>query len=151
LGTPKMAQAKPLGQPSYAASAPDLDEKQFGQLVAFVDTLPRPERVTLDNPVARDQAAHGQMVFSSVGCAACHTPDVGGVKEVYSDFLLHTIEDPPPGSIPDRGDSGRYPDLDPSAPLPEDHPLPSEWKTPPLWGVADSAPYFHDGGSPTLQ
>ena len=38
----------------------------------------------------------------------------------------------------------------PSVPLPDGHPLPEEWKTPPLWGVADSAPYFHDGGSPTL-
>ena len=28
---------------------------------------------------------------------------------------------------------------------------PNEWRTPPLWGVADSAPYFHDGGSATLQ
>jgi len=36
-------------------------------------------------------------------------------------------------------------------PLPEDYPLPEEWKTPPLWGVADSAPYFHDGGSSTLE
>ena len=36
-------------------------------------------------------------------------------------------------------------------PLPDGHPLPDEWKTPPLWGVADSAPYFHDGGSPTLE
>ncbi len=35
-------------------------------------------------------------------------------------------------------------------PLPPDEPQPDEWKTPPLWGVADSAPYFHDGGSPTL-
>ncbi|MEM7454702.1 MAG: di-heme oxidoredictase family protein [Planctomycetota bacterium] len=25
-----------------------------------------------------------------------------------------------------------------------------EWKTPPLWGCADSAPYMHDGRSPTL-
>ncbi|MGL6096865.1 MAG: di-heme oxidoredictase family protein, partial [Fimbriiglobus sp.] len=25
------------------------------------------------------------------------------------------------------------------------------WKTPALWGVADSAPYFHDGGSATLE
>lgn len=24
------------------------------------------------------------------------------------------------------------------------------WKTPPLWGVADSAPYLHDGRAPTL-
>jgi CxxC motif-containing protein (DUF1111 family) len=39
----------------------------------------------------------------------------------------------------------------PSVPLPDGHPLPDEWKTPPLWGVAGSAPYFHDGASPTLE
>src|SRR5262249_6589248 len=27
---------------------------------------------------------------------------------------------------------------------------PSEWRTPPLWGVADSAPYLHDGRAATL-
>jgi cytochrome c peroxidase len=25
-----------------------------------------------------------------------------------------------------------------------------EWRTPPLWGVADSAPYMHDGRADTL-
>ena len=25
-----------------------------------------------------------------------------------------------------------------------------EWRTPPLWGCADSAPYMHDGRAPTL-
>jgi CxxC motif-containing protein (DUF1111 family) len=29
-------------------------------------------------------------------------------------------------------------------------PQPSEWRTPPLWGVADSAPYLHDGRAATL-
>jgi CxxC motif-containing protein (DUF1111 family) len=28
--------------------------------------------------------------------------------------------------------------------------LQREWKTPPLWGVADSAPYLHDGRAETL-
>ncbi len=28
--------------------------------------------------------------------------------------------------------------------------LQREWRTPPLWGVADSAPYLHDGRSETL-
>ncbi len=27
---------------------------------------------------------------------------------------------------------------------------PSEWRTPPLWGVADSGPYLHDGRAATL-
>jgi cytochrome c peroxidase len=45
---------------------------------------------------------------------------------------------------------GSYADAIP-VPLPEDHPQPAEWKTPPLWGVADSAPYFHDGSCSTLE
>ena len=28
--------------------------------------------------------------------------------------------------------------------------LQREWRTPPLWGVADSAPYLHDGRASTL-
>ena len=51
---------------------------------------------------------------------------------------------------PRGGGAGGYRET-PPVPLPEDYPLPEEWKTPPLWGVADSAPYFHDGGSPTLE
>ena len=42
---------------------------------------------------------------------------------------------------------------EPPLPLPDDSddgPAPSEWRTPPLWGVADSAPYMHDGRAPTL-
>jgi CxxC motif-containing protein (DUF1111 family) len=28
--------------------------------------------------------------------------------------------------------------------------LNAEWRTPPLWGVADSAPYLHDGRAENL-
>jgi CxxC motif-containing protein (DUF1111 family) len=38
------------------------------------------------------------------------------------------------------------PDSDPTS-----GPQPSEWRTPPLWGVADSAPYLHDGRAATLE
>jgi CxxC motif-containing protein (DUF1111 family) len=29
--------------------------------------------------------------------------------------------------------------------------LQREWRTPPLWGVADTAPYLHDGRAETLK
>src|SRR5205085_2134309 len=87
----------------------------------------------------RSEAERGKALFATIGCAACHTPDLGGVAGVYSDFLLHRIVD----------DRKNYSE-DPDVPLPAGHPLPEEWKTAPLWGVADSAPYFHDGASPTL-
>ena len=84
-----------------------------------------------------------------MGCAICHVPNMGGVKGIYSDFLLYTLEDPPP-----PGGGGSYGPPPPQLQLPdrpEDDPKPSEWKTPPLWGVADSAPYMHDGSSSTLR
>jgi CxxC motif-containing protein (DUF1111 family) len=144
LGTPTMAQAAPLSAPDYT-SAPDLDKKQFRALVAFVKTLPKP----VENSAAEPTAEHGKELFSSVGCAACHVPNIGGVKGVYSDFLLYTLDDPSAsGSVEGYGPPPKQLNL---PERPEQLAKPEEWKTPPLWGVADSAPYFHDGASPTLE
>ena len=144
LGNPLMEQAKPLGQPSYPASRPDLDDKQFAALVAFVDTLPRPKQVWPEGP-ERQTAERGQKLFATVGCVLCHVPDLGGVEGIYSDLLLHELEDKSAGA------DGYGNPAPPPLPLPDGLPRLTEWKTPPLWGVADSAPYFHDGGSPTLE
>ena len=32
-----------------------------------------------------------------------------------------------------------------------EQPTPGEWRTAPLWGVADSGPYLHDGRAVTLE
>ncbi len=112
--------------------------------MAFVKTLPKPVMVDGDATAVR-----GKELFASVGCAVCHVPDMGGVKGIYSDFLLYTLEDPPP-----PGGGGYGPTPPPQlqlAPRPDDEPRPEEWKTPPLWGVADSAPYLHDGSAATLR
>lgn len=144
LGTPLTEQAKPLSDPGRSA-APDLDKKQFKQLVGFVKSLPKPVEVG-----GGEAAVRGKELFASVGCATCHVSDMGGVKGVYSDFLLYTLNDPPP-----PGGGGEYgPPPPPQLNLPDrpdDEPKPEEWKTPPLWGVADSAPYLHDGSAKTLR
>jgi mono/diheme cytochrome c family protein len=145
LGNPAREQAKPLGCKDYPEVKPDLDRTQFNNLVAFVDTLPRPEEAAPKSPELVAEAARGKELFKTVGCAICHTPDMGGVSGIYSDFLLHSLEDKSNG-----GDSA-YGPQSPEFPLPREYPQPDEWKTPMLWGVADSAPYFHDGGSPTLE
>jgi mono/diheme cytochrome c family protein len=146
LGTPLREQVAPLNDGGYAAPASDLDRKQFKALVAFVDTLPCPAEATSDDPRLADQAARGKELFTAVGCAVCHVPDLGGVSGVYSDLLLHTIEDPTLLGGPGYGQQAP-----PEVPLPEELPKESEWRTPPLWGVADSAPYLHDGRAPTLR
>jgi CxxC motif-containing protein (DUF1111 family) len=145
LGNPKMEQARPWTQAAHTNAGPDLDDAQFRALVAYVDTLPRPVEILPDDQGSLECAERGKAVFSQIGCALCHTPDLGGVQGVYSDFLLHRL------SRPDSSGSS-YDQLDGiPIPLPDEHPLPDEWKTPALWGVADSAPYFHDGASPTLE
>jgi CxxC motif-containing protein (DUF1111 family) len=143
LGNPLMEQTRPWTHATLAKVDADLNATQFRALVAFVDTLPRPVEVLPNDPKVQEQADRGRVLFHQIGCAICHTPDLGGVQGVYSDFLLHRVIEP-------RGQGSGYAEI-PGIPLPENHPLPDEWKTPPLWGVADSAPYFHDGASPTLE
>ncbi len=48
------------------------------------------------------------------------------------------------------GSYGEPPEPLPGAPGGDPAPTPDEWRTPPLWGVADSAPYMHDGRAKTL-
>ena len=144
LGNPVLDQARPIGH-NYPDVPPDLDRNQFRSLVAFVDTLPRPEMVTPESSVDAEKARSGEALFAKVGCAGCHTPEIGGLAGVYSDFLLHRLDDRT------HGGSGYTTRETPEIPLPEAFPLPEEWKTPPLWGVADSSPYFHDGTAPTLE
>jgi CxxC motif-containing protein (DUF1111 family) len=124
----------------------DLNSTQFGALVAYIESLPRPEQVLPSDQHGRIMAEKGEEVFNSIGCAECHTPEIGGVSGVYSDFLLYSLEG---GDDPDDEGGGYGPQIDP-VPWPDDVPQAEEWHTPPLWGVADSAPYFHDGRSPSL-
>ncbi|MBI3468039.1 MAG: HEAT repeat domain-containing protein [Planctomycetes bacterium] len=110
----------------------------------------------------------GQQLFERLGCATCHVPALGSVEGIYSDLLLHDM-----GAR--LADSGEYygvprPDLsagtarsisprqgsqdnkpDGKAPERTGPPSPQEWRTPPLWGCRDSAPYLHDGRAPTLE
>jgi CxxC motif-containing protein (DUF1111 family) len=144
LGNPVMDQAKPIGH-DYPTVPADLDRKQFRQLVAFVDTLPRPVEILPESSTETALASQGKTLFGQIGCASCHTPDMGGIDGVYSDFLLHRLDDR------SNGGDGYATRETPQVPLPEAFPLPEEWKTAPLWGVADSAPYFHDGGSTNLE
>ena len=144
LGNPNLEQAKPIGH-DYPDVPPDLDKKQFRNLVAYVDTLPRPEAITPASIGDAELARHGEALFNTVGCAVCHTPEIGGLAGVYSDFLLHRLDDR-------SGGGSEYRTVESiEVPLPEAFPLPEEWKTPPLWGVADSAPYLHNGSARTLE
>ncbi len=131
------------------SAADDMSAEQITALASFVAALPTPEQRLPESESDRKAVAHGSQLFRSTGCAECHTPTVGSAEGVYSDFLLYQVEDPPPGNGGGGGGSYGGGPVEPE-PTPSSDPLPEEWKTPPLWGVADTAPYMHDGRALTL-
>jgi CxxC motif-containing protein (DUF1111 family) len=145
LSNPGAAQPTPLFTSTAAPSKGyDLTARQCEELTAFCASLSRPvERLPKD--VSAEDALVGKSLFGTIGCADCHTPNLGNVEGLYSDLLLHRMGheligggsygDPP---VPVKGSK-------------DEGMSPSEWRTPPLWGVADSAPYLHDGRAATLE
>jgi CxxC motif-containing protein (DUF1111 family) len=145
LGNPSQAQPVSMAKRDYKAPGLDLTDKQCDQLTAFVATLGRPTEEIPSSPGLAQQAAEGKKRFNAIGCTDCHKADVGEAKGIYSDLLLHRMGQTLVGG-------GTYGDLPPNLPDfdEEGAPQASEWRTAPLWGVADSAPYLHDGRAETL-
>jgi len=141
LSNPMKSQPIPGAQKPDEAAKLDMDREQLANLVSFVANLPAPKQILPEDPTLRQVVIDGEEVFARIGCADCHVPNLAGVEGLYSDLRLYDIT---------RRDE-LYGDDDSAFELPSGHPTFDEWKTPPLWGVADSAPYFHDGASPTLE
>jgi cytochrome c peroxidase len=119
----------------------------LADLEAFVNTaLPAPV------PPATDPAlvARGQAIFEDpkVGCAGCHVPpaytDSGRgnpTLDLGGPILLHDV-----GTC----DHGDFPDM-PHMDIEGHARVACRFDTPSLRGVADSAPYLHDGSVATLR
>ena len=126
-----------MGRSSYKAPGLDLTQEQCDQITSFVSSLPRPIEVIPEAAADQARVELGKSAFQSAGCADCHTPDVGPVAGIYSDLLLHRMGREFQGG-------GSYGDppvpVDPTGDDDTQGPLADEWRTPPLWGVADSAP-----------
>jgi CxxC motif-containing protein (DUF1111 family) len=148
LGNPGTMQPQSMASPRYAPVGLDLTQLQCDQITAFVAALPAP----VDRLPARPESlAHsGKTIFTKIGCADCHTPSLGNAGGIYSDLLLHRM-----GMDLESTNTSYGGTPTPTGPkniaAPTSQPLPDEWRTPPLWGVADSAPYLHDGRAATLE
>lgn len=148
LANPGRDQATPLGRRSYKQPGLDLTDEQCVQMTDFIRVLAAPTQVMPADEARHPQIRNGESKFREVGCADCHTPQVGPVEGFYSDLLLHDMGSDLASST---GYYGAPPPAPPSGPAGTPIPVASEWKTPPLWGIADSAPYLHDGRAPTLK
>ncbi len=146
LEVPGFARAAPPWKSDYKAPGLDLTSEQCDTLTAFVASLPRPSARLAVSPEQSGAIERGRELFTSVGCAVCHRPKLGDVDGIYSDLLLHSM-----GHA--LSDSGSYTVLDPDDGSKDNQARAAnelEWRTPPLWGLRDSAPYLHDGRAQTI-
>jgi CxxC motif-containing protein (DUF1111 family) len=107
---------------------PELDSDEFAAIEFFLQMLAPPLRkeITASSIV-------GEELFTAIGCAVCHVPLLDSVP-LFSDLLLHDIAE----------DHLKLVDQDEGL-------LPTEYRTAPLWGLGDTAPYLHDGSAPTIE
>lgn len=148
----------------------DLNAVEAAALISYVASLPKPVEQPPLTPAEVERHKSGQLAFSEMGCADCHVPDLGPVRGIYSDMLLHDMGDrmvDVQTAVPEvrvnrstsqvaSGGGGGYGSTVSLRTLVNIsvEEIPSnperEWKTPPLWGVRDSYPFLHDGRALTL-
>jgi CxxC motif-containing protein (DUF1111 family) len=141
----------------YQAPGLDLTSEACRDLVAFVRNLPAPAELPSATDREAEAATSGRATFERIGCAACHVAKLGEVQGIYSDLLLHDLGEEL-GEIGSYGVTLAEPAAD--EPASKDGSLSGapaggaarrEWRTAPLWGLRDSAPYLHDGRAETLE
>lgn len=110
---------------------PELSEQDLFDLVSFSMLLAAPRPDPLD-----ETSEAGRALFEEIGCIGCHVRGLVGPRgllPLYSDLLLHDMGPELADGIVMKEASG------------------SEFRTQPLWGVAATGPYLHDGRADTLQ
>lgn len=177
LNVPDHAQAGLPSDPSYSPKGFDMNQAECDALVDYLTKLAAPKQAKTNSDVEAKYIGEGKALFGQVGCAVCHTESIGDVTAVYSDLLLHDMG----ADLADTGDYGVFvpdspggeaegvvPDLAqlmkpkttsnlvPAGARKEDlsktlGATRNEWRTAPLWGVRDSAPYLHDGRADNIE
>ncbi len=109
---------------SDAVPDPEISSAQIDDMAFYL--------ANLAPPAPKGEDSEGAELFVEVGCAGCHRPVLegrDGPVPLYSDLLLHDVA--PEGHL-GVGDTPRL------------------FRTAPLWGLSDTAPYMHDGLAATV-
>jgi CxxC motif-containing protein (DUF1111 family) len=164
LNVPEHAQAGTPLDPEYTTVGYDLDQRETAALVDFLGKLPAPRQRQPAGDKEAEYLQAGRTLFASAGCATCHTPDLGEAVGLFSDLLVHDMG----ADLVDTGEYGSFTPVPDSAEEVVQEVVATadgqeeselrvvgatrqEWRTPPLWGCRDSAPYLHDGRAETLE
>ena len=115
---------------SKSEAAWDDDGTTIRAVTAYLASLPP------SSPRTRGLSPDGRMVFTSIGCADCHTPSLratdGSDVPLYSDLLLHDMGPALDDRVTQGGARGK------------------DWRTTPLWGLRTRPRLLHDGRATTV-
>ncbi|MCX5744075.1 MAG: hypothetical protein NT062_16420, partial [Proteobacteria bacterium] len=154
----------------------EVEDGMVSTMVTYLAQLEVPVVRPPDEPGLRARFARGQRAFGDLGCARCHTPSlplddphlttapeelahVGGraiTIDVARDGLAPKITATARGYEVALFSDLRRHDLGDELAAPRSQPADGGdvaariWLTRALWGLADSAPYLHDGRAPTV-
>ena len=110
-------------------SDPEITKGELEDVTFFMSALSPPRRGA-DQP-------DGDLLFTEAGCDACHVRSLktsdGTSVALFSDLLLHDVAVVGATGIADGDASVR------------------EFRTPPLWGLPNTAPYLHDGSASDVE
>jgi mono/diheme cytochrome c family protein len=152
--------------PDGDGRARELEEGILTAGAVYLALLESPQIIPPGDPALRDRWARGQAYFEQVGCGDCHRSElvlIGSTWREYSDttdaepVTLNLLSD---GEGPKAGPRVQlFSDLkrhDMGEGLADPHPEPGSeipvatFLTRPLWGLAESPPYLHDGRAATI-
>jgi len=127
--------------------SPDVSADSISAVLAYVGALPVPK-----SPTHSEQFSAGLKLFTDLGCAACHRPELPvdlteeeigtqtpSVIAPYTDLLLHDLGI----ELADETVSGAR--------------VPTKWRTAPLWSLGyrirhqNPATFLHDGRARTVE
>ena len=144
----------------------ELEDGTLTALALYMALLETPLIIPPQDRRLRQRWARGSALFDQIGCSDCHRRSLTVRSEVWVErgdsgtgdgFRVHLRDDGQPpraqaGEVMLFSDLRRH-DMGASLADPRgttDAIAPEMWLTRPLWGVAESPPYLHDGRAPTL-
>lgn len=145
----------------------ELEEGSLTAASVYLATLEVPTILPPASPALRNRWAQGDALFDAIGCNDCHVRAIGMANTVWLEYpdttgaapfeveLFHAGEEPKGSpNVQLFSDLKRH-DMGPG--LAERHADTSHpnigastWLTRPLWGLAETAPYLHDGRAATV-
>jgi CxxC motif-containing protein (DUF1111 family) len=123
---------------------PEFDTERYEELTFYVEHIAPPPmgQYAGDDPIAPvgDTEAWlmtpGAEHFEAIGCARCHPSDLyDGVlsRPAFTDLLLHDVQGDDFQGVTESELSSRL------------------FRAPPMWALAGTSPYWHDGRAPTIE